>query len=131
MKANDERWLAVLRQMVSGHSTQANKIWEGLSQNQRGIILHAAGLKAFHCRYTWAEFSNRELNQIKRGLQRLKCLTDMFKPLGEMAYKQAPKPVATAKNIARPAAPVVAGTPIDDLIKARQQLRETATSRVH
>ena len=91
MKANDERWLAVLRLMVSGHSTQAHKIWERLSEHQRGIILHAAGLKAFHCRYSWNNFSDRELHQIKRGLQRIKCMVDMFKGLGPLAFQQEKK----------------------------------------
>lgn len=130
MKENDAKWLAQLRLMVSGHSTQAHKIWERLSEHQRGVILHAAGLKAFHCRYSWDRFSDRELHQIKRGLQRLKCLIDMFKPLGAMAYKQEKKPAATAKTLAR-SVPVIEGTPVAELIKARQQLRETVADRAH
>lgn len=88
MNANDEKWLGVLRQMVSGHSTQAYSIWERLSEHQRGIILHAAGLKARHCRYSWGQFTDHELHQIKRGLQRLKCMVEMFKGLGPLAFQQ-------------------------------------------
>lgn len=130
MKANDERWLAVLRQMVSGHNSQAYQIWERLSEHQRGIILHAAGLKSRHCRYSWGQFSNHELHQIKRGLQRLKCMVEMFKILGPLAFKQTKKPSPSELQIAR-SVPTLAGTPVDDLIKARQQLREHGVKRAH
>lgn len=130
MKANDEKWLGVLRQMVSGHSTQAHSIWERLSQHQRGIILHAAGLKARHCRYSWGEFSNRELHQIKRGLQRLKCMVEMFKVLGPLAFQQEKKPSPSALHAAR-SVPTVPGTPAHELIQARQRLREHVTNRAH
>lgn len=88
MNANDEKWLGVLRQMVSGHSTQAYSIWERLSEHQRGIILHAAGLKARHCRYSWGQFTDHELHQIKRGLQRLKCMVEMFRGWGRWRFNR-------------------------------------------
>lgn len=130
MKENDERWLAVLRQMVSGHNSQAHHIWERLSEHQRAIILHAAGLKSRHCRYSWSQFSNHELHQIKRGLQRLKCMVEMFKVLGPLAFQQEKKPSPSELHIAR-SLPTIAGTPVDDLIKARQQLREPCVNRAH
>lgn len=128
MKANDEKWLGVLRQMVSGHSTQAHEIWERLSEHQRGVILHAAGLKSRHCRYTWAQFSARELHQIKRGIQRLKCMVDMFKGLGPLAFQPEKQRSPSALKAAR-AVPPVPGTPIDNLIKARQLLRDNTINR--
>lgn len=128
MKENDEKWLGVLRQMVSGHSTQANKIWERLSEHQRGVILHAAGLKARHCRYSWGQFSDRELHQIKRGLQRLKCMVEMFKGLGSLAFQQEKQPSPSALHVAR-SVPTVPGTPAHELIQARQQLRQQVANR--
>ena len=128
MKENDEKWLGVLRQMVSGHSTQAHKIWERLSEHQRGVILHAAGLKSRHCRYAWNQFSNHELHQIKRGLQRLKCMVEMFKGLGALAFQQEKKSTPSALNIAR-SVPTVPGTPAHELIQARQQLRQQVANR--
>lgn len=130
MKANDERWVAILRQMVSGHTTQAHKIWERLSEHQRGVILHAAGLKARHCRYSWGQFSDRELHQIKRGLQRLKCMVEMFKGLGSMAFQQEKQPSASALHCAR-SVPTVPGTPAHELIQARQQLRDQVANRAN
>ncbi|QTC51088.1 hypothetical protein H0Z11_04205 [Pantoea agglomerans] len=130
MNANDEKWLGVLRQMVSGHSTQAYSIWDRLSEHQRGIILHAAGLKARHCRYSWGQFTDHELHQIKRGLQRLKCMVEMFKGLGPLAFQQEKKPSPSVLNAAR-SVPTVPGTPVHDLIKARQQLRKPANNRAH
>lgn len=130
MNPNDEKWLGVLRQMVSGHSTQAHKIWERLSEHQRGIILHAAGLKSRHCRYSWSQFSDRELHQIKRGLQRLKCMVEMFKGLGPLAFQQVRKSSPSALHVAR-SVPTVPGTPAHELIQARQQLREHVANRAH
>jgi len=130
VKANDQHWVGVLRQMVSGHSTQAHQIWERLSEHQRGVILHAAGLKSRHCRYSWNQFSNHELHQLKRGLQRLKCMVEMFKGLGPLAFQQEKKPSPTALRAAR-CVPTVPGTPVDDLIKARDKLRETTASRAN
>lgn len=128
MKENDEKWLGVLRQMVSGHSTHANKVWERLSEHQRSVILHAAGLKARHCRYEWRQFSDRELHQIKRGLQRLKCMVEMFKGLGSLAFQQEKKPSPSALRLAR-SVPTVPGTPAHELIQARQQLRQQVANR--
>jgi len=130
VNANDEKWLGVLRQMVSGHSTQAHKTWERLSEHQRGIILHAAGLKSRHCRYSWAQFNDRELHQIKRGLQRLKCMVEMFKGLGPLAFQQERKPSPSALHAAR-SVPTVPGTPAHELIQARQQLREHMANRTY
>lgn len=130
MKANDREWLDGLKKMVSGHSTQAHSIWERLSENQRGIILHAAGLKARHCRYSWSQFSDRELHQIKRGLQRLECMVKKFKELGTLAFKQEKKPSPTALRAAR-SVPTVPGTPVHDLLQARQQLRKHVNNRAH
>lgn len=125
--ANSEKWIAVLRQMTTGHHSKARQIWEGLNQNQRGLILHAAGMKSLFCRYCWDDFSDRELLRIKRGIQRLKALAEMFDGVAAIAFQQPAKPA-----ICRPAPrPHEAVTQVDALIEARQQLRKIAASRTH
>ena len=125
--ANSEKWIAVLRQMTTGHHSKARQIWEGLNQNQRGLILHAAGMKALFCRYCWDDFSDRELLRMKRGIQRLKALTEMFDGVGAIAFQQ-PKKATICASVPRQQQAV---TQVSALIEARQQLRDIAANRHH
>ncbi len=124
---NSEKWIAVLREMATGHHSKARQVWESLNQNQRGLILHAAGLKSLYCRWSWDDFSNRELLRIKRGIQRLKALAGMFDNVGDIAFQQ---PVKTINCTPAPRQQV-AETRVNALIEARQQLRKNAASRTH
>ncbi|WP_455811923.1 hypothetical protein [Pseudomonas graminis] len=117
--ADHEKWLAVVRQLTTGHHSKAREVWERLNQNQRGLVLHSAGLKSFYCRYAWSDFSNRELCQIKRGIQRLSALVEMFGKIGDLAFVQ-PKKITVTPDAA---AHVVADMQINALIEARNQLR--------
>ena len=117
--ANNEKWLAVVRQIATGHHSKAKEVWDRLNQNQRGLVLHSAGMKSSFCRFAWSDFDGRELRQLKRGVQRMSAIVDLFGVIGDLAFVQ-PK-----KITAIPAAPVqeVAESHINALIQARNQLR--------
>lgn len=124
---NSEKWIAIMREMTTGHHSKARKVWEGLNQNQRGLILHAAGMKSLFCRYSWDDFSDRELLRIKRGIQRLKALVEMFDGVAAIAFQQ---PVKTATCIPAPRQHQATAN-VTALIEARQKLREHAANRAH
>ncbi|MHC5175208.1 hypothetical protein [Serratia rhizosphaerae] len=85
--ANHEHWLAVCRATLNGHHSKARKVWNSLSPTRRGILLHAAGMKSFFCRYAWDDFNQRELRQLKRGIQRLRAMVDMFGKFNELDFQ--------------------------------------------
>ncbi|WP_447885723.1 hypothetical protein [Serratia fonticola] len=85
--ANHEHWLAVCRATLTGHHSKTRKVWNGLSPARRGVLLHAAGMKSFFCNYTWDEFSQRDLRQLKRGIQRLRVMVDMFAGFNELDFR--------------------------------------------
>lgn len=124
---NSEKWIAVLREMTTGHHSKARKVWEGLNQNQRGLILHSAGMKSLYCRWSWDDFSNRELLRIKRGIQRLKALVEMFDGVGAIAFQQ---PAKAATCIPAPRQQEATAN-VNALIEARQKLRDYAANRTH
>lgn len=117
--ADTEKWLAIVRQIATGHHSKARKVWDGLNQNQRGLVLHAAGLKSSLCRYAWSDFNNRELLRLKRGIQRLSAIVGLFGTIGDLAFVQ-PKKVTTI-----PTAPVqeIAEAKVNALLQGRNQLR--------
>lgn len=85
--ADHNHWLAVCRATVSGHHSKTRKVWNGLSPRRRALILHAAEMKAYFCNYAWDEFSNAELRQLKRGIQKLRIMVSMFAGFNELDFR--------------------------------------------
>lgn len=125
--ADTEKWLAIVRQIATGHHSKARKVWEGLNQNQRGLVLHSAGMKSSFCRYAWSDFNNRELLRLKRGIQRLSAIVELFGKIGDLAFVQ-PKKVTTV-----PQAPVqeIAEAKVNALLQGRNQLRAHFSRNSH
>ncbi|WP_279026862.1 hypothetical protein [Gibbsiella quercinecans] len=85
--ANHEHWLAVCRATVTGHHSKTRKVWNRLSPARRGVLLHAAGMKSFFCNYSWDDFNERELHQLKRGIQRLQVMVSMFGGFNDLDFR--------------------------------------------
>lgn len=86
MSANNSKWLAIVRNIATGSHSRVRVIWEKLPPEHRGILLHSAGMKSEHCNYMWNDFSREELNQLRRGIQRLRVLVDLFGPIGPLDF---------------------------------------------
>ncbi|ELX2272911.1 TPA: hypothetical protein ACX4EX_000174 [Yersinia enterocolitica] len=86
MSANNSKWIAIIRNKVTGSHSRARVIWEKLPAEHRGILLHSAGMKSEHCRYMWDDFSREELHQLQRGIQRLRALVDTFGQVGTLDF---------------------------------------------
>ncbi|CNH56756.1 TPA: hypothetical protein ACPY94_000525 [Yersinia enterocolitica] len=86
MSANNSKWIAIIRNKVTGSHSRARVIWEKLPAQHRGILLHSAGMKSEHCRYLWDDFSREELHQLQRGIQRLRALVDTFGQVGTLDF---------------------------------------------
>lgn len=86
MSANNSKWLAIVRNIATGSHSRVRLIWEKLPPEHRGILLHSAGMKSEHCNYMWNDFSREELNQLRRGIQRLRVLVDLFGPIGPLDF---------------------------------------------
>lgn len=125
MMANHEYWLTVCRQLATDNHSKARNVWNRLNQNQRGLLLHAAGLSSRFIRYGWDELDNRQLLQLKRGIQRLKTITGMFGAFSDLDFVHPVK--VTAVNKTEPHK--LAISKIDALIEARNQLKESTASR--
>ncbi|AJJ02484.1 hypothetical protein BZ21_2730 [Yersinia pseudotuberculosis] len=91
MSANNSKWLAIVRNKVTGSHSRARVIWEKLPAQHRGILLHSAGMKSEHCRYMWDDFSREELHQLQRGIQRLRALVDTFGQVGSLDFVKESK----------------------------------------
>ncbi|MBW5810489.1 hypothetical protein H0I55_00125 [Yersinia kristensenii] len=91
MSANNSKWLAIVRNKVTGSHSRARVIWEKLPAQHRGILLHSAGMKSEHCWYMWDDFSREELHQLQRGIQRLRALVDTFGPVGTLDFVKEDK----------------------------------------
>lgn len=87
--ANHEHWLAVCRATLNGHHSKTRKVWNSLSPSRRGVLLHAAGMRSLFCNYAWDDFSQRELRQLKRGIQRLRVMLDMFAGFNDLDFRVA------------------------------------------
>ncbi|CNH37516.1 hypothetical protein [Yersinia kristensenii] len=86
MSANNSKWIAIIRHKVTGSHSRARVIWEKLPAERRGVLLHSAGMKSEHCNYMWDDFSREELNQLRRGIQRLRMLVDLFGSIGPLDF---------------------------------------------
>lgn len=91
MSANNSKWIAIIRNKVTGSHSRARVIWEKLPAQHRGILLHSAGMKSEHCRYLWDDFSREELHQLQRGIQRLRALVDTFGQVGSLDFVKESK----------------------------------------
>lgn len=69
MSANNDKWLVILRNKVTGSPSRAKVIWDQLPAERRGVLLHSAGMKSENCHYRWDDFSREELRQLQRGIQ--------------------------------------------------------------
>ncbi|HID8401937.1 TPA: hypothetical protein ACXIJH_002215 [Serratia marcescens] len=97
MMANHEHWLAVCRATVTGHHSKTRKVWNGLSPARRGVLLHAAGMKSFFCNYSWDDFNERELHQLKRGIQRLQAMVSLFGGFNDLDFRTEAPGIPTKK----------------------------------
>lgn len=120
-------WLAVCRQLITEHHSKARKAWEGMNQRQRGVILHSAGLSARFCPYDWKDFNNRELRQLKRGIQRLRALANAFGAITDLDFVQPVLPVVVAET----SKPEYASVVIQAVLEARNKLKTDAITRNH
>ncbi|HBC6431905.1 MULTISPECIES: hypothetical protein [Serratia] len=46
-------------------------------------------MKSLFCNYAWDDFSQRELRQLKRGIQRLRVMLDMFAGFNDLDFRVA------------------------------------------
>lgn len=125
--ADSKKWLAVCRQLITEHHSKARKAWEGMNQRQRGVILHSAGLNARYCPYDWKDFNNRELLQLKRGIQRLRALADAFGAITDLDFVQPVLPVVAAEA----SKPEKASLVVQAALEARNKLKNDAITRNH
>ncbi|MGT3336471.1 hypothetical protein ACVSUB_05235 [Yersinia enterocolitica] len=91
MSTNNSKWLAIVRNKVTGSHSRARVIWEKLPAQHRGILLHSAGMKSEHCWCMWDDFSREELHQLQRGIQRLRALVDTFGQVGTLDFVKEDK----------------------------------------
>lgn len=120
-----EYWLSVCRAKLTGHHSKAKQIWDRMTESRRSVLLHAAGMKSMHCRSEWADFSNRELRQLMRGIQRLKVMVEMFGAVGELDFIQpVQKMPANVERRREAAIPMV-----NDILNARNELKNRINNK--
>ncbi|EKS7779993.1 hypothetical protein ACOGYG_002601 [Edwardsiella piscicida] len=78
MSKGAEFWVGQLRQQLDPHHNSGRKAWETMTPEQRGLVLHAAGLSPVLCRYDWGDIGADDLRRLFRGIQRLKALIGRF-----------------------------------------------------
>lgn len=79
-------WVGKLREQLDPHHNSGKRVWQSLTQEQRGLVLHAAGLSPVLCRYDWEEISAEDLRRLFRGVQRLKALIGLFDGARQEAF---------------------------------------------
>ena len=128
--ADHKKWLATIRQQVTDHHSRARDVWNGLTKERRGVVLHAAGLGGRYCSYSWSEFDNRELLRLKRGIQRLDALVNAFGAIGDLDFVQPVKPAKP--SVLKPNGDTgKASDVVQAILEARATLRNNVAERRH
>lgn len=107
--ADHKFWLNQIRRQLDPRFNRAKRVWQSLSAEQRGVLLHAAGLPPVLCRYSWEAIDVKDLVKLRRGIQRIKALIGRFDDLAKedfcstgAAENISPAPVGGVEMVIAP-----------------------------